>query len=373
MKYPLLAFLLLIPGLPRAKAQTPPISTYHPVVIRLQNPEKWKKQLFAPFRHFEVLDQRPDTLRIGAHTDGSAFGNGNKQLILAKPVSRAIGDYLDSHFSDSGASYTALVVIRALWISDGAFTLSDISQDTTDLTRIKTRIRLKAEIYAERQGVYIPLFRYDHTSRDHSSSYIIAGYNLTSMLNDLADSAGEVLSQKGGAGRQLSFEDIRKFNRSRFEPVIYTDSALVPGVYKDFQEFKDNAPSIHEFEMVKEGKYKLLLYLKGPGQDATYSRNAWGYCDGSNIYIMKDGILVPAWKEEKAFYLLGQPEEGSFAKSKPSIALFMPVILGTVPLGGGANAYMSAGPGVPPSSQGAKRSAFFKHIFTVDMDTGKLY
>jgi len=373
MKYPLSFLLFLILVLPGAKAQNTSISTYHPVVIRLQNPEKWKKPLFGPFRHFEVLDQRPDTLRIGAHMDGSAYARFGKQLILPKPASQAIAGYLDSHFSDSGASYTALLVIRALWISDGAFTLSDISQDTTDLTQVKTRIRLKAEIYAERQGVYIPLFRYDYTSLDRNGSYPAADHKLMVMLNELADSAAVVLSKKGGAGRQLSLADISKFNRSRFEPAIYSDSALVRGVYHDFQEFKDNAPSIHEFETVKEGKNKLLLYLKSPGQEATYSRDAWGYCDGSNIYIMKDGILVPAWREQKAFYLLGQPEEGDFARSKPSIALFVPIIIGAVPLGGGVNAYMSPSPGVPPASQGAKRSAFVKHLFAVDMDTGKLY
>ena len=45
-----------------------------------------------------------------------------------------------------------------------------------------------------------------------------------------------------------------------------------------------------------------LLYIRESGK-TYYSHDAWGYSDGKDIYVMRDGILCPAWKEGKAFYI----------------------------------------------------------------------
>ncbi len=234
---------------------------------------------------------------------------------------------MDAHIACKTSSYTALIVIRALWLSDGTYTLAEISKDT-GIAEIKTKIRLKAEVYAEKAGVYTPIFRFDSTRLSRRHSYFMVGRDLAGMLNILTDSAGILLEKLGNDGRQLSLNDISHFNQSRFNPAISSDSIiLVRGVYRNFREFKDNAPSIQNFETAK-GKDRLLLYIKQVDGTSYYSRDAWGYCDGKALYVMKDGMLVPAWKEGKTFCLLGRPEEGDAA---------------------------------------------LRHLFTVDMDTGKLY
>jgi hypothetical protein len=348
------------------------LSTYTPITVKLVDPQKEHPESCS-FHHFEVIDERPDTLRIGAHTGAGLFGKGNRQLVLASRASVDLGNYLDARLARSSSPYTALVVIRALWLSDGTYTLAELSKDTAGISQIKTKIRLKAEIYAEKAGVYIPLFRFDSTRMSRTRNYFMTGQDLAGMLNALADSAGIVLSKKGDGGRKLTLDDICRFNQSRYSAVIYNDSVLmVKGVYRDFQEFRDNAPSIQNFETI-DHKGKLLLYLKEDG-GSYYSRDAWGYCDGKNIYVMKDGMLVPAWKEGKAFYLLGQPEEDALGKPQASQGGSVMVPVGSASGSGGmVSGTEFVGVGISPGQNKPGKTAALKHIFTVDMDTGKLY
>lgn len=380
---PYLSCFLLLFGLSSAKGQAPVkeeaspapvtdsaslLSTYRHVTVKLGDPER-EHPNDLPFHHFEILDERPDTLRIGAHTGAGFFGKGNRQLVFSGQASRELAHYLDARFSRPGGPFTALIVLRSLWFSDATYTLADLSKDTS-VSHVKIRIRLKAEVYAEKDGIYTPLFRFDSTRQCRTGSNLFAGQDLAGMLDDLADSAATLIDRKGMGGRHLSLDDIRQFNRSRFDPVIYRDSTLVGGVYKDFQEFRDNAPSIHSFETQTENN-KLLLYIKEAGGNLYYTRDAWGYCDGTNIYVMKDGMLVQAWKEGKAFYLLGQPEEGDFGRPSPGSA-GAAIFMGSTP-GGGSVSGVSAAQAPATATKISRHKAFLLHVFAVDMDTGKLY
>jgi hypothetical protein len=193
-----------------------------------------------------------------------------------------------------------------------------------------------------------------------AESYFLAGQDLAGMLDALADSAAHILAKKGNGGRRLAFDDIRLFNQSRYSAIIFNDSTpLVKGVYRDFQEFRNNAPSIHNFETTKK-KDRLLLYLKEGNGNSFYSRTAWGYCDGKNIYVMKDGVLILTWREGKAFYLLGQPEEDYFPRYNPPSA--EDVAASYHPGSDGETEYGTIG-----------RRTVIRHVFTVDPDSGKLY
>ena len=73
------------------------------------------------------------------------------------------------------------------------------------------------------------------------------------------------------------------------------------------EEFRNNDPSIRHFEIRLENN-KRLLYISEGANRSYYSHDAWGYCDGKNIFVMRDGILYPAWKEGNAFYISGSPD-----------------------------------------------------------------
>ena len=316
------------------------------------------------FHHFEVLDERPDTARIGVHVDRHNLGGARtRQLIFEHPASGEIAAYLDARFAHPGEAYAALVVIRTLWLSDANNMSEDMVQDP-DKYHERRKIRLKAEVYAEKDGQYIPIFRFDSVQVALKGSYTRFGGDLSDLLEELADSASRLLAQKGGGGRKISRTDIIQFNQSRFDAPVCRDSTLVKGVYTSFKEFKDNVPSIKEYELKKE-KDNLILYVKEAGGHSYYSHNAWGYCDGKFVYIMKDGVLVPAWKEGKAWYLYGRVH---IINPKKEGGAYTPI---------GPSASSSITPGVSVSTTMAVRTngsgSTQRHIFTVDMDSGNLY
>ena len=180
-------------------SSSPSLSTYKSVAIDLNDPVK-KHPNYSPFRHFELLDERSDTLRIGAHTGAGLLGHGNRQFVLPGTVSVVLSNYLNDRFTRSASPYTALIVLRTLWISDGTYTLADLRNDTA-VAHVKTKIRLKAEVYAEKEGVYTPLFRFDSTVTCRTGLYFIVGQDLPDLLNGLADSAG-ISADKNSVGRR---------------------------------------------------------------------------------------------------------------------------------------------------------------------------
>jgi hypothetical protein len=312
---------LLTPALLAAlhtTAQSPQASlaSLHPVTIHLRHSAG--PSVAAPnqcFSHFEVIDERTDTCRIGVHTSVPDFGkNHDRQLVLGQPAAAAISDYLNHRLARPGAPYTALIILRTLWLSDANYIHEEmIRQPERHFER--THIRIKAEIYAIRDGRYMPVLRFDTLQTafkkrlyKERSTYFEWGQNLVLLMNELADTAARMATAKAEGSRWVGLDEIRQFNASRFEAPI-SDTAFVRGVYANFEEFRNNAPSIQDFEIKMENNERLL-YIRESG-NTYYSHDAWGYCDGKDIYVMRDGILCPAWKEGKAFYIPATASQGS--------------------------------------------------------------
>jgi hypothetical protein len=345
------------------------LSVLKTAIIKLGYPQTSTTTRFAGlFKHFEVIDERPDTSRIGIHAAWSTIGGDHsRQLIFARPAAGEIAAYLDARFAHPGAPYTALIILRTLWLSNANNLREELVKDPEKYDE-KTKIRLKAEIYAEKGGLYTPVFRFDSLqSSERSGTHF--GSDLSNMLADLADSATLLLAQKGEGGKMISRVDILQFNQSRFDPLIVRGGPLVKGAYASFEEFKENAPSLLDCE-IKQEKDHLLLYVKETGGNTYYSHNAWGYCDGATIYVMKDGMLTPAWKEGRTWYLLSraqiedpQKKQGNYLRPGISSTTVSPV---------GVSAAM-LGMGMGEASINRINKGTQMHIFTVDMDTGKIY
>jgi hypothetical protein len=389
-------FLFLTPAL--SKAQDAPLSRYKSVSIRLVEEAKPAlSDYIGPFSHFEVIDARPDTLRIGIHADWYKLaGSRNRQLVLAAPAAptapeaamapafsnqsaapktntaAAIAAYLNTHFASPRGTSVALIVLRTLWLSDANYIREDKIKDP-DRGDDKTKIRLKVEVYAIRGAIYTPLIRYDFHQTSTSVSYKHFGKDLAAMLDDLADTAGNLVPKQLANGLRLSLNDILQFNQSRYESAITKDGPLVKGVYSSFDEFKNNAPSIRDYEIKKEKK-KSILYLKDGNGHTYYCHNAWGYCDGNAIYVMKDGTLEPAWREGKAWYFLSGTDNGGDAYSPYNNSYYLPPTNQAGTLVGGTPAGISGvavGALITPMLTNANNRV--KRVFAVDMDNGSVY
>jgi len=381
MKYPVPIIGLMalsLTGVAQTNTSAVPLSTLPSITIDLR---RSGPTLPGAFTHFDVIDLRTDTARIGIHTFVPTIGHArNNQLVFAGPAATEVAGFLNKNFAVPGAHWSALIVLRNLWLSDANYLKEDKVKDAEVLDQ-KTHIRLKAEIYACNDSEYIPILRFDtlqtyknsNQYNNWSSYYSLWETDLTAVLSEMADSISGLTPARVENGRRLHREDILQFNQSRFEPAITASNVLTAGVYASFQEFRDNTPSIQNFE-VQQQKGDRLLYLKDANGSRQYSHDAWGYCDGKTIFIMRDGKLYPLWKEGKAFYFFSQAYKEYDVPNPP---VYGPNMQPAVQTG----AYLLSSPGPAgltskgPISQPwvTKSARNRRRIYTVDMDSGSVY
>jgi hypothetical protein len=330
---------------------------------------------FYQFSHFEVIDERPDTARIGLRTNksGSMFSGRDRQLVFDQPTATEIAGYLNQHFTLRSAPCTALVILRSLWLSDAIYISRDDMHDD-DKEFGKSHIRLKAEVYACKDSLYTPVFRYDtfyiEKTTDYEASlkfsYSELEKDLADLVINLADSASLVAQDKQGKGRQITRQQINDFNQTRFTSPFDNTTSYSRGVYMSFEEFRNNAPSIRDFEVRRENKDQQVLYISDASGAPYYCRTAWGYCDGKSIFIMRDGVLCPAWKEGSAFYFYAfstTTKKNTFNSTNPGVGNM---------LMGGTSALMPT-PVSPMVAIPAYSRIKERTIYTIDMDTGNAY
>ncbi|HXB05858.1 MAG TPA: hypothetical protein VNW04_02045 [Puia sp.] len=314
MKYPISIIGLIGLSLASMAQPVPSLSALPSVTINLRDPGSPSTSTFS---HFEVIDERSDTTRIGIHTFWPTIGHPrDRQLVFHSAASNEIGAYLNDHFARPGAPYTALIVLRNLWLSDASYLREEIKNDPKK-QYVRTHIRFKAEIYAVRDSQYMPILRFDtlqayKRSNMYSSTstfYDCWDRDLTSILNEMTDSASQLTIVKAPRARTLRIGDILEFNRSRFDAPISRNGSLTPGVYVTFQEFRNNTPSVRDYEIRTENNTRVLYMKEAGGSAYFYSHNVWGYCDGKSVFVMRDGILHRTWREENAFYLFGPDKE----------------------------------------------------------------
>jgi hypothetical protein len=258
------------------------------------------------FNHFEVIDERPDTARIGTYLiTRSLFPNFDRQFVFGKPAADEIAQYLNRYFTRQDAPYTALIVLRSLWLSNANYVKREEINAHGKGYEV-SHIRLRAEFYASRDSQYIPVFRYDTMLSNRSGYNPILQisrleHDLSNLFINLADSASLMTDRKQNAGRRISRQEIRDFNRARFDKFADSNLIYASGVYASFEEFLNNKPSIQNYE-IRTVKKDRLVYVKDAAGKSEYSNDAWGYSDGKTLYIMRDGSLCPTWRQGKAFY-----------------------------------------------------------------------
>jgi hypothetical protein len=369
-----------LPGMPQAHLS---LSDLPSVIIHLG--EAKTALASCPFRNFEVIDQRADTARIGIHNYVPDIGNSrNRQLVFRQPAAREIAEWLNAHFTRPGAPFTGLIVLRNLWLSDANYLREDRIKNP-DILYDRTHIRLKAEIYAVQDSAYIPIMRFDtlQTYRRNNqynninTYYYLWDRDLTDLLDNMIDSVSTVTPPRAETGRRIHLDDIHRFNHSRFDVPITQSATLNPGVYANFEEFRSNKPSNRNCEIRMEKKNRML-YIKDAGGASYYSHDAWGYCDGDNVYVMRDGILLPMWKEGGGYYFLGQAHKERSSPDNPEAPfhdLHLAERLNDSAREGNYPNASAPEPGLGHNlySGNSRYAVQLQRIYTIDMDSGKIY
>lgn len=260
-----------------------------------------------------VLDLRSDTSRIGLVNDED---HGQKEILLQTPVAKQLDSYLNAGYASTKGSHELLVVVKNLWIAE-----SPVQSDHM-FSREAWDIDFRFEGYLKDSDRYIPLTYLDTTlTASASNSSTLVGRYIPGLIELFMEKvADRDLDVVLAAKRSISWAQIDSFCRKRFDYPIDTAKKWVKGVYADITEFRNNQPSVANYELSKDKSGDLELRIPDEKGQLYYTHTAWGLCDGNQLYVMMDGNLFPIFFVHHQFYVLGSKE---YKKKKIFVPFFL--------------------------------------------------
>ena len=252
------------------------------------------------FNSIRVVDLRRDTSRVGLVSNGR---NSQDEVCFPSPAADQLKAYLDAGYASPKGGQSLLVVIKSLWISDPNVRFY--------LNRPFWNVYFLLEAFLQDKDGYKPLTYMDTTLRAVRGSSLrdAVAWGLPE-LTDIFMNKVAAYDQAGGwmEKRTVSYEQIDSFSRARFAYAMDTVTRPVKGVYRNVEEFKNNAPSISQYELSKDKSGNIEVRVPDENGQLYFTRTLWGFSDGKQAYVMMDGNLFPIFSVQHQFYVLGSKE-----------------------------------------------------------------
>jgi hypothetical protein len=333
------------------------------------------------FYSVNVIDLRDDTCAVGYHylkegdarrylvKPGTLPRNKNNDVwskiyhcspTLTKGVAAWTNEYLQCKKSES-AKNKLLIVVKKFWLSSEADEIRYENDKVGQaLNGWDAGVVCKLEFYLERDSVFFPLYRVDSVFTfkerlndyrgtrfvDNAALFVVSA--LKSSLQKLVDfNLDEIIVKR----RKLSLGDMQQKYLQRSSITVLKSVDLKKGTYKNFEEFKLNTPSISNYEL-RKGSVGDILYVK-EGDSEYPTRDAWGFCDGKDIFINSGDKYSKLVRRENTFYFFGV--KGMTQKTK--------------------NDFWTSSTLNYVSGNGPKKTVYKLDLkyYQVDMDTGEVY
>ncbi len=331
-------------------------------IIKLNAP-KSPKLVSLSFSGLEVYDKRNDSSFAGFYkTKYSSNKSWVTILKTEKATSTSVYSFLEPQISfDRQSNYRLVLLIRKLWLSKEIENTEVRDHNIKMQKALLPGIITCFEFYAKQGELLTPLMRFDTTILHHNPNLSLIDEEL---LQATLTSAIEKLSktnyrQKIETGRTYSWLHVDSVStRSKHIDVLHTTS-FKKGVYLTYDDFKNNRPSIHDFE-IKKSDYSHTLFVKDEQGNQYPVRKIWGFSDGENLFIKSADIFFKLEKFNNNFYC--------WASKNVSMVTTVPIgnIIG---LG-----LISAATGTYGGNAGRKtKAALFLKLYQLDLETGHLY
>lgn len=269
--------------------------------IRDINAEKIAKPSFSfGTSQVEVIDNRYDTLHVGSiNKDYKAdlWLTFNKQS-LSQVISNKLLQKKENPLS-------LLVVVKDFWFTESK-DLNTYGQKKP-LSEVNNNLVCKLEFYQKldnNKAVAITRVDTTLTALNDNSRYNAMNIELISKILQVSvDKIDKAIHAASYAKRKtIAIEDIYASINERFVKPILKDDVLRKGVYKNNEDFLNNAPSDTNFTVKQDSKGFITLYLKDEDGNEYLSRDSWGYCDGTSIFINNKGMFNPLYRIGNAFF-----------------------------------------------------------------------
>jgi hypothetical protein len=270
--------------------------------IREINPEKiTKPTLSFGIAQVEVIDNRYDTLHVG-----SINKDYKTDLWLTfadkQSLSQVIGNKL---LQNKDNPLSLLVVVKDFWFTESK-DLNTYGQKKS-LSEVNNNLVCKLEFYqkqANNKAVAITRVDTTLTASNDNARYNAMNIELISTILQISvDKIDKAIHAASYAKRKpIAIEDIYASINERFKKPILKDEVLKKGVYKTKEYFLNNTPSDTNFTVKQDSKGFIALYLKDEDNNEYLSRDSWGYCDGTTIFINNKGMFDPLYRIGNAFF-----------------------------------------------------------------------
>jgi hypothetical protein len=261
-------------------------------------------------KSIEVVDARADSTAIGLasvrHMPFFTVSQGRFSDDAQQFLNSSI------HFTKPD-TFSLVMVLKKFWLTSGLDEEMEQQIQNTEIDSSSKKISsllVRIEFYLKRASDHFILYRYDtmitrnlYVSRDASALVEQALIFSISRLQEMESKFQSITETR----RKFNRDEIDAHNQKQYDLPVLKDSSLARGVYFSFEEFKNNRPGQKDFEVEKDKLIDLIFTKQADGTLAPI-RDAWGYCDGKNLYIRSMDNYFMLQRECNAFYIYGAKE-----------------------------------------------------------------
>ena len=260
------------------------------------------KHLQGKISSVNLIDARDDSSEIGYYSsinrllkpglnltgDGFLNKQWSKVYNFKSSAKEVIGKWMTNYLQveNSGSTnLSLLVVIRKFWLSsEASLVLYDNDKRGQPNEGWDEGIISKFEFYLEKDSVYYPLYRADSIFTFKEELPESAALYITTAIKKSLDKLFTIdLDNSILNKRKLHLNDILLNYQKNTDVPVLKSTAYKKGVYKNFEEFKMNSPSVSEYEL-RKGEMGDIIYIKENNVEYP-ERNVWGFCDGTSLFI----------------------------------------------------------------------------------------
>lgn len=320
--------------------------------ITLQVPDIAPATVKSDITNIQVIDVRQDTSSFGFYKSADK----NYAISLEQNSVNEISSYLNHYlqFSNSANGSQIIMAVKKLLLTNECIEegSESVNKKNANGSWLKGVIA-KFEFFYSYEDGYIPIYRFDtiYTGtkdiRTNASEYIVDILKMSVQKLMTTDF-------KNVRRKKMSIQDIYSYYNQQLNVPVIIAKIYKNGVYKTFEEFKMNNPSITEFEVKKE-ELTQTVFIKDDKSEYPV-RDVWGYCDKNKLYIQSADNYFQLVKKQNTFICFGAKD------------LFRDrhIKVGNVLMGG----VLAGGIG-----KGNKKVSYTlnRKVYEVDMETGELY
>lgn len=251
-----------------------------------------------PFSHIQLVDVRSDTSKYGFFYPpgvSEQFKYCFKRGATAD-IGRFINSYLSKNLTSSSSDHV-MMYLRQLWIT------RDDTGFATRGTINRARLLLKADFFLFSNNTFHPVFRFDTVVVRESFTRVYALGMIEEALAGALDRL-KTADYARAALRNLAKEQVDEYYARLHTTPIMNAERPAKGVYRTFEEFRQNRPSDTAFEV----RFEALvdhLYIKDKNGNVYLERNVWGICDGQRLFIKINSNFFQLFRQQNAWEFYG--------------------------------------------------------------------